>query len=165
MNLIILNGPTGTGKNTISRLVANKRERCAVVDFDVLRNMFYKPHLTPWDGKAGHRQNLLGVDHACMLAKSYLEHEYDVIILDVLTNETAHIYKDKLSTYNPQLIFLLPTYDEIIKRNMTRPPRLTNSELENVYKQQQTLTIYDRKIDNTDLSAEDIADQLLKLMR
>lgn len=165
MSLIILNGPTGTGKNTISALIAKQRTNCAVIDFDVLRNMFAHPHKTPWDGEEGHKQQLLGVEHACLLAKSFLQNGFDVIILDVLSNETAKIYKERLSEFAPLLVLLLPTFAEIKNRNLTRPPRLTAAELEMVYQQQTQLTVFDHKIDNSLLSAEEVAAQLNDLMK
>lgn len=165
MSLIILNGPTGTGKNTISTLIAKKRTKCAVIDFDVLRNMFVTPHKAPWEGEEGHAQQLMGVNHACMLAADFLEHDFDVILLDVLSDETAEIYREKLKKYNPQLILLLPTFDEIKRRNLTRPPRLTAAELEMVYKQQTELSVFDMKIDTTELSAEEVAEQVELIMK
>lgn len=75
--------------------------------------MFRKPHLTPWEGEAGHRQNVLGVEHACMLAKSFLSNDYDCLVLDVLSDETAGLYRGLLKEYNPQLIHLLPTFEEM----------------------------------------------------
>lgn len=165
MKLIILNGPTGVGKNTIAEILAQRLDRCAVIDFDVLRNMFRKPHKTPWDGEAGYTQNLLGVTHACMLAKSFLENDYDCLLLDVLSDETASLYKENLKEYHPTLVFLLPSYEEIQRRNKSRPPRLTDEELHMVYKQQQSLTIYDKKIDTSTLSPDEVATMVLALLR
>jgi len=164
MALIILNGPTGAGKNTISAIIAKKRTRCAVVDFDDIRKMFVKPHKTPWDGEEGLSQQLLGVNHACLIAQSFLENKFDVILLDVLSEETAKIYKDKLRKYSPKLIFILPSFDEIERRNTTRPPRLTNQELEMVYKEQAQLKTFDHKIDNSLMSADEVAGKVNKLM-
>ncbi len=164
MKLVILSGPTGAGKNTIAELVAQQRGRCAGIDFDVLRNMFLKPHLTPWDGDAGHRQNVLGVDHACMLASSLLANGYDCIILDVLSDETASLYKERLSHHDPVIVQLLPTYDEILRRNRTRPPRLTDEELEMVYQGQLEFSMFDERIDNTGLSPQEAADRILAMI-
>ena len=164
MSLVILNGPTGTGKNTVSEIVARRRERCAVIDYDDLRNQFRTPHLTPWDGEAGRRQNILGVEHACMLAKSFLANGYDCIVLDVLNDETAAIYRDLLAGHEPVLVHLLPNWDEILRRNGTRPPRLTPDELRMVYEGQARLTVFDERIDTTDMSPEETAERVLALM-
>lgn len=164
MNLIILNGPTGTGKNTIAEIVAHKRNRCAVIDYDVLRNMFRNPHLAPWNGEAGKVQNVLGLEHACKLARSFIEHGYDCLILDVLNDETAGLYREKLKEYKPKLVLLLPTFEEMQRRNKTRPPRLTEDELKMVYDQQTKLTVFDKKIDNSHVTANEIASEIIKLM-
>ncbi len=164
MSLIILNGPTGTGKNTISEIIAQKRNRCAVVDYDLLHNMFRKPHLTPWNGEAGKKQNILGLDHACKLAISFVKNDYDCVILDVLSDETAKLYLERLKEYKPTLILLMPSFEEIVKRNKTRPPRLTDEELKMVYKQQTELTLYDKNIDNSDMTAAEVATEVIKLM-
>lgn len=164
MKLIILCGPTGTGKNTIAELVAQQRKRCAVVDYDVLRNMFREPHLTPWDGEAGSRQNLLGIEHASMLALSFLGNGYDCLVLDVLSDETAEVYREQLRQFNPMIIHLLPTYDEILRRNRTRPPRLTKQELATVYKGQCDFSGFDIQIDNTQLPPEIVAERILGFM-
>lgn len=126
--------------------------------------MFRKPHLTPWEGEAGRRQNVLGLEHACMLAKSFLTNDYDCIILDVLNDETADLYKEKLKEFDPQLIQLLPSFDEILRRNGTRPRRLTDDELQMVYDGQVQLNIYDNRIDNSNLSPEEVASQVLQLI-
>lgn len=164
MSVIVLNGPTGAGKNTISEVIAQRRDRCAVVDYDDLRNMFRKPHLTPWDGEAGRRQNILGLEHACMLARSFVANGYDCIILDVLSDETAMLYRQQLADLKLNLVHLLPTWDEILRRNGTRPPRLTNDELRMVHEGQMALSVFDVRIDNTDLSPEMAATKVLELM-
>jgi chloramphenicol 3-O-phosphotransferase len=144
MRLVILNGPTGTGKNTVSEIVARRRDRCAVIDYDDLRNQFRTPHLTPWDGEAANG--------------------YDCIILDVLDDESASLYRELLAGHDPVLVHLLPTWEEIVRRNGTRPPRLTDAELRIVYEGQERLSVYDRRIDTTDMSPEETASRVLELM-
>ena len=51
--ILILTGPTAAGKNTVGKLIAYQRERCAMVDFDLVRTMFVQPHLPPWMGEEG----------------------------------------------------------------------------------------------------------------
>jgi tRNA A37 N6-isopentenylltransferase MiaA len=48
--MLIITGPTAAGKNTVALLLAKRRERCAVVDFDLVRWMFVRPHRPPWAG-------------------------------------------------------------------------------------------------------------------
>ena len=158
--MLILNGPTGTGKNTIAEIVSKKTERSVVIDVDLLRLMVKNPHKAPWQGEEGKHQQLLGVSNACLLAKEFIKNGFSVIILDVLSDETAKLYKDNLNEFKPKLVLLLPTWEEIVRRNKTRERRLTDDELEMVYKQQADLKTFDEKIDNTNLSPEEVAEKI-----
>lgn len=99
-----------------------------------------------------------------MMAKSFLANGYGVIILDVLSDETKSLYREHLRKFEPKLIQLLPTFGEIERRNETRPPRLTYDELNMVYEGQASLSVYDTRIDNTDMSPDEIADAVLELI-
>lgn len=163
MSVIILTGPPGAGKNTISEILAQKRGACAVVDVDQVRWMVINSHKAPWEGEEGHRQQQLGVKNACMLAKSFSHNGFDVIITDVLSDETAKIYLAKLNESIPKIVLLIPTREEIDRRNTIRPPRLKEGEIANLYEEQLRLKIYDEKIDNSSLTAEEAAEKINQL--
>lgn len=162
--MLILNGPTGAGKNTVAEILSKKIEKSAVIDVDLLRLMVKNPHKAPWQGEEGAKQQLLGVHNACLLAKGFIKNNFSVIILDVLSDETAKYYKENLSEFKPKLVLLLPTWKEIVRRNKTRERRLTDEELKMVHEQQQNLKTYDEKIDNSNLSAEEVSEKLLEYM-
>lgn len=169
MAILLLTGPTGAGKNTIAALAANQRPRCAVVDFDAVRSMFVHPHKAPWEGDEGWDQHLLGVQMVCALATQLAEADWDVIILDVLWDETAIVYRQQLARFNPVIVQILPTWDEIEQRNTERAqsegrPRLKPNELEAVYKQQESFASFDVRIDNTAVPAEELADKLCSVL-
>ncbi len=163
MKLLILSGPPAAGKNTIAGVFAKLLKRCAVIDVDALRWMVLQPHKAPWEGKEGEAQQLLGVQNACILAKNFLQQKFDVVILDVLSDKTAGMYQQELKEYSPKTILLLPTYAEITKRNKMRPPRLKSEEIEICYKGQEAFMLYDEKIDNTNMTAEEVAKYLTTL--
>ena len=160
MNVLVLTGPSSAGKNTIAEILAKKKERCVVIDVDLLRLMVRSPHKAPWQGEEGKRQQLLGVSNACLLAKEFIKNSFCVIILDVLSDETAKVYKANLAELEPKLVLLLPSWEEIVRRNKTREATLTDEELEMVYKQQVDLKTFGEKIDNSNLSAEEVAREL-----
>ena len=164
MSVLILNGPTGTGKNTIAEILSKKINRSVVIDVDSLRLMVKNPHKASWQSEEGKHQQLLGVSNACLLTKEFIKNDFSVIILDVLSYETAKFYKDNLNEFEPKLVLLLPTWEEIVRRNKTRERRLTDEELKMVYQQQTELKTYDKKIDNTKLSAEEVAEKLVEYM-
>ena len=78
MKIVILTGPAGAGKNTVAEIFAKKRERCAVVDVDVVRHMLVEPHKAPWAGDEGRVQQVLGVQNACALAKNFLQNNLEI---------------------------------------------------------------------------------------
>ncbi|OGY58854.1 MAG: hypothetical protein A3F24_02475 [Candidatus Colwellbacteria bacterium RIFCSPHIGHO2_12_FULL_44_17] len=162
MKLLILTGPAGAGKNTIAELAAKKREKCAVIDVDTIRWFLRNPHKAPWEGEEGKTQQFLGVKNACTLAENFLKENCDVIILDVINDETAKLYRELLKNHNPKILLLLPSFEEIQKRNTMRPPRLRREEIEMIYKWQESLTEFDERIDNSNLSAEEAAESFLK---
>jgi guanylate kinase len=161
VTILILTGPPASGKNTIAALVARRRSRCAVIDVDIVRWMVLQSYKAPWDGKEGKAQQKLGVQNACLLAKNFSRAGYDVIILDVLTDETAQRYQAELSEFTLKIVLLLPTLEEIKSRNADRGKRITDVEVEMLYNWQRQLSVYDAQIDNSDLTAAETADQLV----
>lgn len=158
---LILTGPSGARKNTVAVELAKQVNRCAVIDVDVVRWMVLQPHKAPWEGEEGTAQQRLGVVNACALARNFINAGFDVIVLDVLSDETARLYKAELKEIGPRIVLLLPTLDEIKRRNTTRETRLKSAEVEILYDRQQHLTEYDVKIDNTNLTAQELATRLM----
>ena len=158
MRIILLTGPAASGKNTISHIAAKKKKRCAVIDVDKIREMLLQLHTAPWDGEEGKQQQKLGVENACLLAKNFLKNDCDVILLDVVDNETAELYKQ----YIPQIkiVLLLPSFKEAHRRFAERPHTISEEEFKMVYTWEEKLTVYDEKIDNSEISAEQMADKL-----
>lgn len=161
MKIIILTGPAASGKNTVSNVLARQKEKCAVIDVDQVRWMYIQPHKAPWDGKEGESQQILGVENACLLTKNFAKNNVDVIILDVLTDETAKMYKKSLG--DVKIILLMPSYEETLNRFTGRSHTITDEEFRMVYQWEEKLTVFDEKIDNTGLSVEETAAKIASL--
>lgn len=161
MGVIVLTGPAAAGKNTVSNLVARMRENGADIDVDLVRWMYRKPHKAPWEGEEGIQQLKLGAENACILAKSFLTKNIDVVICDVLTDDTAMIYKSHLP--DVKIILLMSTFEETSKRFNNRPHAISEDEFKWVYELEQKLTVYDGKIDSTHLTAQETAEKVNKL--
>lgn len=159
--IIILTGPPAAGKSTIGKSLATKLNRCAVVDVDLLRAMVVKPHVPPWQGEEGMAQLRLGAANACILAQNFNRAFYHVVILDVLTDETARIYRHQLDQLDHRIVLLLPALEVVLERNQLRGQILTDAEVRLLYDWQRRLTDYGQQIDNSERSAEDVADWLL----
>src|SRR5262245_36337532 len=101
MKLItLITGPAASGKNTIAKVyVGQFCERCALIDGDVVRQMLHQPHVAPWDEREGLIQHRLGVHNNCLLAKSFMAADCEVVILDVLWADLAQRYREELPDY------------------------------------------------------------------
>jgi hypothetical protein len=156
MSILILTGPPASSKNSVSSFVARRRERCAVIDVDQVRWMLVQPHVAPWEGEEGKHQSRLGVENACYLAARFAEDGCDVLLLDFLWNDTVAIYREQLAGYRPQIVLLMPTLKETLRRNHTRG-WLPAHEVEMLYEVMENCTDFDAKIDKSAMSIEFLA--------
>lgn len=163
--ILILTGPPAAGKSTLGPLIAKQLERCAVIDVDRVRLMVAQPHIPPWRGEEGMRQLRLGAENACLLAHKFSREGFHVVILDVLTAETAEIYRSKLAPLEHQIVLLIPTLEHSLQRNQARGQWLTDEEVRLLYAWEEQLAEYDHKIDNSNLSAVELAVELARLFR
>lgn len=160
---ILLTGGPAVGKNTVGELVAAARERCALIDVDDVRQMIRNPHAAPWEGSSGSRQQRLGVLNACSLAASFVRNHYDAVVLDVLTDETAALYRGQLHGVSPLIIVhLAVSRHEARRRSATRLVSLTDDEFELLHDQQASLTTADVVFDTTAMTAEAVAEQVIR---
>jgi hypothetical protein len=163
--ITLLTGPAAAGKNTIAHIYATEFcAQCAVIDTDLVRWMLRQPHLAPWptdppDSQAQF-QHRLGIKHACILARSFVQNGYEVVICDVVGDGLAQFYRDLLVDHNFRIVLLLPTWEESLRRLKTRDHRITEDEAGLLYEQQRQLTAYDARIDNSSLSPEAVAARL-----
>lgn len=158
--ILILTGPPAAGKSTLGPLIAKQLERCAVIDVDWVRAMVVQPHTAAWLGEEGMAQLRLGAKNACTLAHNFIAEGYNVVILDVLTDDTAAIYRTHLALLDHQIVLLLPSLMASLHRNQTRGQWLTDDEVRLLYQWEEALSIYDRKIDNTTQPANELAAEL-----
>jgi len=163
MSIFILSGPPAAGKNTVAAVFARHQERCAVIDVDMVRWIVVQPHKAPWEGEEGRQQQRIGIQNTCLMARNLIGHNFLVVILDVVSDETAQLYRQELSASEPRIVLLLPSLEEVRRRNAERPPRLTEEEILALYRGQASLKQFDRKIDNTALAPEAVAAQLVGL--
>jgi hypothetical protein len=164
MSILVLTGPAAAGKNTISEILATHIQPCAVIDVDLVRWMHRNPLVAPWNGDEGMRQLRLGVDNACLLAKNFVDHNANVIVLDVLLNDTAELYRNLLKEYQYTVVKLMPSLLETRKRFDARKYTITEEEFKLVYSWQEQLTVFDKEIDNSDMTPEETAEKLKEIL-
>lgn len=162
--VLVLTGPAAVGKNTIAGNVAESVPKLAIVDVDVVRWMYFKPHFAPWGGHDGLRQQELGVRNACALARNFVEEGVPTLLLDVVTNRTAALYREYLAGLSPIIVLVLPDWSVVEERLLARPHTITFDEAKLVYEWQRDLNDFDYRIDNNDASAAEIAREVIQLI-
>lgn len=160
--ILILTSPAAAGKSSISNRLGEIVPNVAIIDVDQLRAMVRNLHLAPWEGKAGREQQILGVQNACLLAKSFAAQNLHVVMSDVLTNETAQIYREAFSDLDHAIVLLMPSLETSLKRNRERGQWISDQEVELLYGWQESLQTFDERISNDDLSIEEIATHLME---
>lgn len=95
--------------------------------------------------------------------RSFGEHGYDVVVIDVLDNETAALYRELLD--DPLIVQLAVSYPEALRRAGSRPVHLTQDEFHHLHDQEAGMTTADRRIDTDTLTADRTAAELLRLWR
>lgn len=158
--ILVLTGPPASGKSTVGPLVANQLDRSVVIDVDLVRGMVKQPHVPPWVGQEGERQLRLGAENGSMLAIHFSKAGFNVILLDVLTDETAQIYRTTFKDVDHKIVVMLPSLEESIQRNRERGQWLKDKEVALLYEWQCKLTGFDDKIDNSDIPVNALAQKL-----
>lgn len=166
--ILVLTGAVAAGKSVIAHRYAVSHATCADIDVDLLRWMLRQPHWAIWDEqeiKLGYPQHRLGVKHACVLAKSFVDEGYNVVITDVVLPELLGDYRQNLAGYTFMIVKLMPTWEECLRRLHERPATISDDEARWCYETQRTLTDVDLAIDNTTIAPDDVVQQLLELMK
>ena len=125
---LLLSGGPAAGKSATALRLVEPLRRAAVIDVDDIRHLVVVGHAAPWDGSEGQLQQRIGVENACDLARRYLHWGIDVVLSDVLTHETAALYRDLLpGVLVVQLRLPLP---EARRRATLRPVYLSEDEFD-----------------------------------
>ena len=123
---LVLTGAAAAGKSTCARALADRVPRAACIDVDDIRQLVRSGAAAPWEGHEGRAQLRLGATNACALGRGFRAAGFDVVIADVVTPETAAVYRAELS--DALLVRLAVSFEEAQRRAATRPVHLTDDE-------------------------------------
>ncbi|HET8991928.1 MAG TPA: nucleoside-triphosphatase [Candidatus Saccharimonadales bacterium] len=121
--VLAITGPTGAGKSTVGEKVAKSLPSCVNIDADHIKHMvvsgFYVNETSPEDpeGWGFSEWDLVG-DSIGLLARNFLDHNYDVVINGYINEPAWHAIEKHIDIYCK--ILLLPDVDKVKLRDSGR---------------------------------------------
>jgi predicted kinase len=118
--VLVITGPTGSGKSTVAEKVAKRFDDCVNIDADHIKHMivsgFYKDENNP--GGWGFNQWGLVGDSIGLLARNFLDAGYHVIVNGYM-DKPAWTNLQKHITFTHKIL-LLPHLDTVTQRDAGR---------------------------------------------
>ena len=166
--LIIVTGPPGAGKSTVSRLLAPNFSLCVNLHADDFWGYIHSGFIEPWLEEA-HDQNRTVIGAVLESAQAFSEGGFTVILDGILGPWFVEEFKKKFLTKFDQVHYfvLRPDYDETVARAISRGDgALVNlSPVDHMYGEFQNLEAFEKYvIDNSTMSAEETAKHLASLV-
>lgn len=115
--ICLITGPAGSGKSSVSKALASKFERSAVIEVDTLRRMIKGGYARPWPhNKEVELQLSLSAKNACDMATNLLEKGFSVFIDDVVGKKLLEQYSNFFQNKNFKAFLLMPSLESLLRR-------------------------------------------------
>ena len=117
-NLYLITGPAGVGKSTISKELAIRSKKSALIEGDDIYHQVISGYVPAW--KEGNHLQIFWKVCICTI-KTYLENGFDVIFNYIITPENIELIKSSIQNYNIKFIILLTDESTLLTRDKQRP--------------------------------------------
>lgn len=156
-NLYVITGPAGVGKSTISRKIAENKNKSVLIEGDYIYSQVIGSYQSAW--KEGNHLDVFW-DVCINSIKTYLSYGYDVVFNYIVTPSILERIKIEFKDYNTKFIVLLSDEQTLLKRDKQRPKDCQMNErclilLDNFKKKDYN---QDNILDTTKLSIDDTID-------
>lgn len=154
-NLYIITGPAGVGKSTISRRLAELKNKSVLIEGDDIYHQVVGGYVQAWK-EGNHLETFWKV---CInTIKIYLENGYDVVFNYIVTPTPLEIMKKEFEDYSMKFVVLLVDENTSLSRDKERPENcqmkerciaLLNNFKNNNYNKQNILDTTNLSVDDT----------------
>lgn len=121
--VLLINGPPGAGKTSLTLAVAERYDRMLRIEVDTLRQWVCAGYRHPWAGDAQwDEQRLLATRNAAAVTRETIAARYAVVIDDVAFADDLAAYRDALAGIDAlvQVVTLLPDVETTLMRDAGR---------------------------------------------
>ena len=116
--LYIITGPAGVGKSTISKELAIRSKKSALIEGDDIYHQVISGYVPAWE-EGNHIETFWKV---CInTIKIYLEDGFDVVFNYIVTPENIQLIKSSIQNYKIKFIVLLTDESTLLSRDKQRP--------------------------------------------
>lgn len=117
-NIYIITGPPGVGKSTISKKIAELKNRSVVIEGDDIYHQVVGGYVQAWK-EGNHLKTFWKV---CInTIKTYLENGFDVVFNYIVTPENLKLIKTKFEKCTIKFVVLLVDENTLLLRDKERP--------------------------------------------
>ena len=112
----VITGPAGVGKSTVTRALAKRLSKCAILEGDEIYHQVYGA-TKPW--VEGNHLPLMWKNMIC-LANNYLEDDIDVVLNYIAYKDKLELIKNSLSKFEIHFVCLMAKRETVAERENAR---------------------------------------------